>query len=84
MSMKTINEVYAGTTFEQAEMALRMAGGLSEAAKFKGKSLTSDERKYIMAVREKSTLLGLSINMQTTIEMEGAEIVRRALSRELR
>lgn len=77
--MKTIDEVYAEMTYKQAEHQLQLIGGICEAARILGRSLTADQRNTILSVREKACILGMSVNMQNTIEMEGAAIVRESL-----
>jgi hypothetical protein len=77
--MKTADEIYAGISYEEAQQCLRVNGALTERARRDGRSLNAEERNTILSAREKATILGLSVNIQTALEQEGVEIVRRAL-----
>lgn len=66
-------------TLEEVMTGLRCIGGLAEQARRAGRSLKGPERDLMLSVRAAADKYSLSVNMQTAIEQEGAEVVREAL-----
>lgn len=74
--MRTIQEVYAGKTLEEIQASLEVAGTIAENARRDGKSLTQHSRQFILTAREAAKRYGLSQRMMSTIEAQGARLVR--------
>lgn len=61
----------------QIEAGLQSVGGVTEAARLKGESLTRQEREFAAKIRKEARQF-LSQVMINTMEDAGAEIIRRA------
>lgn len=78
--MNERDEAYTGMTLQDIEMGLRMAGGVIESLKSKGKALEGKDEEFVLKFRAAATKYGLSKELQDQIEEEGAKIIRKAVN----